>query len=59
MQGPSDTDITRIVRFAFLAPDVVEAILTGTLRAGIGSRALSAPGVYPPTGKNSDAGSCH
>lgn len=34
-EGVSASYITRVVRLAFLAPEIVEAILTGTMRAGI------------------------
>ncbi len=39
-EGISPTYITRVVHLAFLAPDVVEAILAGTVRADIDGRAL-------------------
>ena len=39
-EGISPNYVTRVVRLAFLAPDVVEAILAGTVRADIDGRAL-------------------
>ena len=36
--------ITRVLRLAFLAPDVVDAILTGRVRAEVDAAALTATG---------------
>ncbi|MGE3150508.1 MAG: hypothetical protein AB7K04_15740, partial [Pseudorhodoplanes sp.] len=39
----------RIVRLAFLAPTVVDAIIAGTARAGVGPRVISAAGGIEPS----------
>jgi hypothetical protein len=39
--------VTRVLRLAFLAPAVVEAILAGTIRAGVDGAALTATGGVP------------
>jgi hypothetical protein len=39
--------VTRVLRLAFLAPAVVEAILAGTIRTGVDGAALTATGAVP------------
>jgi hypothetical protein len=39
--------VTRVLRLAFLAPAVVEAILAGNIRAGVDGAALTATGAVP------------
>ena len=46
-EGVSASDITRGVRLAFLAPDIDEAILASTLRAGIDGVAMVRTGAVP------------
>ncbi len=46
-EGISASYITRVVRLAFLAPDIVEAILAGTMRAGIDGVAMVRTGAVP------------
>jgi hypothetical protein len=48
-EGVALTYITRVVRIAFLAPQVLEAVLTGRLKAGVTARML-----YKPDGIPSD-----
>ncbi|GGC44447.1 hypothetical protein GCM10011371_34850 [Novosphingobium marinum] len=43
-EGVTSSYLLRVVRLAFLSPKVLEAILEGTLCAGIDSTALTAPG---------------
>ncbi|MCB2079967.1 MAG: recombinase family protein, partial [Novosphingobium sp.] len=47
-EGVTSSYITRVVRLAFLAPAVLEAILEGRLRAGIDSAALLRAGTIDP-----------
>lgn len=47
-EGLQNGYVTRVLRLAFLAPQVTDAILTGTLRAGIDGGALTATGAIPP-----------
>ena len=42
--------VSRVVRLAFLSPEVVEAIMVGGLRAGIDGSELMRAGVSIPTG---------
>jgi site-specific DNA recombinase len=46
-EGVTPSWMTRVVRLAFLAPEVVEAILAGRTRAGIDAKALLATGAVP------------
>ena len=46
-EGVSASCITRGVRLAVLAPDIVEAIFAGTLRAGIDGVAMVRTGAVP------------
>lgn len=46
-EGVTRSYICRIVRFAFLSPEVVTALLTGTQRAGISAAMLRADGAIP------------
>jgi site-specific DNA recombinase len=46
-EGVSASYITRGVRMAVLGPDIVEAILAGTLRAGIDGVAMVRTGAVP------------
>ncbi|WP_183363495.1 recombinase family protein, partial [Erythrobacter ramosus] len=46
-EGVSASYITRVVRLAFLAPDIVEAILAGTMRAGIDGVTMVRTGAVP------------
>jgi hypothetical protein len=39
--------VTRVLRLAFLAPAVVEAVLAGNIRAGVDGAALTATGAVP------------
>jgi DNA invertase Pin-like site-specific DNA recombinase len=47
-EGVTDSYVSRIVRLAFLSPEVVEGILAGRLRAGIDAAMLLKPGAVPP-----------
>jgi DNA invertase Pin-like site-specific DNA recombinase len=47
-EGVTDSYLIRVVRLAFLAPQVVEGILAGRLRSGIDAAALMKPGAIPP-----------
>lgn len=46
-EGVTDSYLIRVVRLAFLAPQVVEGILAGRLRSGIDAAALMKPGAIP------------
>ena len=46
-EGVTASYMTRVVRLAFLAPEVTSAALAGTLRAGIDAQALLATGAIP------------
>lgn len=46
-EGVSASDITRGIRLAVLGPDIVEAILASTLRAGIDGVAMVRTGAVP------------
>ncbi len=46
-EGVIKTYVSRVVRLAFLAPDVVEAMLAGRQLAAIDGRALTATGAIP------------
>lgn len=46
-EGVTPSWMTRVVRLAFLAPEVVEAILAGRTRAGVDAKALLATGAVP------------
>lgn len=45
-EGLTPSYVSRIVRLAFLSPTVVEAILAGMQRAGVDTKAITAPGAY-------------
>ena len=47
-EGVQNAYVTRVLRLAFLAPAVVDALLAGTLRAGVDGAALTATGGVPP-----------
>ena len=47
-EGLQNGYVTRVLRLAFLAPSVVDAILAGTLRAGMDVAALTALGAIAP-----------
>jgi hypothetical protein len=46
-EGVTASYVTRIIRLAFLAPGVVEALLTGSQRATVSSTTLTTPGGIP------------
>lgn len=46
-EGVTDSYLIRVVRLAFLAPQVVEGILAGRMRSGIDATALMKPGAIP------------
>jgi hypothetical protein len=46
-EGVTDSYLIRVVRLAFLAPQVVEGILAGRLRSGIDAATLMKPGTIP------------
>ena len=46
-EGVNPSYVSRVARLAFLAPTVVEAILAGRLRAGLGSMTLLKPDAIP------------
>jgi len=48
LEGVTASYMTRIVRIAFLAPDIVEAILAGEARADVDGMALMATGAICP-----------
>ena len=47
-EGVSPSWVTRVLRLAFLAPDVVDAILGGRQRAGVDGLALTGSGAIAP-----------
>ena len=47
--------MVRVVRLAFLSPKVLDALLEGTLRAGIDAAALTAPGAIDPVWAKQEA----
>lgn len=47
-EGVTDSWMTRVVRLAFLSPQVVEAVLGGNLRAGVDGKALIATDAIHP-----------
>ncbi|GAD51216.1 putative recombinase, partial [Caenibius tardaugens NBRC 16725] len=51
----SPSYITRVVRLAFLAPGIVDAITEGRLRAGVDSKALLATGAVPSDWREQEA----
>jgi len=46
-EGVSPYYITRVVRLAFLAPEIVESILAGTIHAGIDGVVMVRTGAVP------------
>jgi site-specific DNA recombinase len=48
IEGMMPAYITRVLRLAFLAPAVVEAILSGSVVAGVDATALTATGAIDP-----------
>ncbi len=46
-EGVQPAYVTRVLRLAFLAPAVVDAILSGTIRAGVDGIAITATGAIP------------
>ena len=46
-EGVQPAYVTRVLRLAFLAPAVVDAILSSTIRTGVDGTALTATGAIP------------
>ncbi len=44
-EGMTRSYVTRIVRLAFLAPEIVDAILAGTTKAGVDAEMMTTPGI--------------
>jgi hypothetical protein len=51
----SDAWITRVLRLAFLSPEVIDAIVKGGQKAGVDGRSMLATGVIAPLWKEQRA----